>query len=219
MVGMGEAPAVLAAIEAGDAAKLGELLRQNPALATTRDPAGVSAIMHSLYRRRTEMLSLLLAAAPELDMFEATATGRMERVAELLQQDPGLANRWSADGFTPLHFACFFRQEEAARLLLERGADVAGVARNSMKLMPLHSAAAARNLPLVQLLLEHGAPPNAPQQHGWTALHAAAQNGDLEIAKLLIQRGAERNLRNDDGTTAADLARKHGHSEVLALLD
>ena len=30
---------------------------------------------------------------------------------------------WSADGFTPLHYAAFFGQEDAAKLLLERGAE------------------------------------------------------------------------------------------------
>jgi ankyrin repeat protein len=213
-----EASAALAAIEAGDAEKLRALLRENPALASARDSDGVSVIMKALYRRRPDMLDALLTAAPELDIFEATATGRTERVAELLRQDPALANRCSADGFTALHFACFFSQEGVAHLLLEHGADVSGVARNPMKVMPLHSAATARNLAIVRLLLEHGAPPNAPQQQGWTALHAAAQNGDTRMVELLLQHGAERTLRNDDGITAADLARKHGHAEILALL-
>jgi len=215
---MSQAAEVLAAIEGGDAGKLEMLLKENPRLASTRNSSGVSCIMQALYRGRAEMIPLLVEAVPELDVFEATATGCTQRVLELLQGEPALANRWSADGFTPLHFACFFGQEEIARLLIERGADVSGVAHNPMKVMPLHSAAATRNLAIVRLLLEYGAPPNAPQQHGWTALHAAAQNGDKPMVELLMEHGAERTLRNDDGITAADLARKFSHGEIVALL-
>ena len=37
---------------------------------------------------------------------------------------PSSRRNWSADGFTPLHYAAFFGQEDAARILLERGAEV-----------------------------------------------------------------------------------------------
>jgi ankyrin repeat protein len=101
---------VMAAVQAGDAEKLRALLAKNSALASARDASGVSAIMHSLYRRQAEMTKLLLAAGPDLDLFEATTLGRRERVAELLQRDPALAKSWSPDGFTALHLACFFAQ-------------------------------------------------------------------------------------------------------------
>jgi uncharacterized protein len=205
-------------IQAGDIEDLRALLAQDPTLASARDRSGISAIMFALYQNRKDMLELLLAAAPELDIFEATSAGRIERVGALLRRDPGLAAHWSPDGFTPLHFACFFGQEAVALLLLQHGADVAAVSRNPMQVMPLHSAAATRSLAIARALLGHGAPPNARQQQGWTALHAAAQHGDRGLAELLLQHGADRALTNDDGVTPAALARQRGHTELADLL-
>ncbi len=209
---------VIAAIQAGDAGKLRELLARDPALAAARDAQGVSAIMHAQYRQRQELVELLLQAKPELDIFEAAALGRSDRLAQLLRQQLALIASWSADGFTPLHLACFFGQETAAQILLEHGADVAAVARNPMKVAPLHSAVAARSFPIVRALLEHGAPPNARQQQGWTAIHAAAQHGDRAMVELLLAHGADPATTNDDGTTPLQLANEKGHAEIVQLL-
>ncbi len=129
-----------------------------------------------------------------------------------------LANAWSADGFTPLHFACFFAQQEMASFLLQHSADPNAVARNPMKVAPLHSATAARNLPIVTILLTHGASPDVQQQQGWTPLHSAAQHGDRAMAELLLKHGANRFVASDDGVTPAALATKNGHAEIAKLL-
>ncbi len=210
---------VIAAVQSGDKDKLQNLLAADPALAAARDNNGVSAIMQAFYTRHPELLKPLLAAKPALDIFEATALGRMDRVAELLKSDPDLTKSWSADGFTALHFACFFGQGAAGMLLLEHGADVAAVARNPMKVMPLHSAASARNVAMARALLEHGAPVNARQAMGWTPIHAAAQNGDKTLAEALLEHGADPRLTNDEGVSAADLAKKGGHAELAALFE
>src|ERR671918_731550 len=84
----------------------------------------------------------------------------------------------ASDDTTALHFAAFFSQPEAARLLLERGADPHAVSPTFGNVTPLHSAAAASNRDTVRALLDAGADPNARQVGGFTAIHAAAQNGD-----------------------------------------
>jgi uncharacterized protein len=215
---MSEPSAVLAAIQSGEADKLRALLAENPSLVSARDAGGVSAIMQALYYRRQDLLDLLLASAHQLDIFEASATGGKDRVAELLRTDPSLAAAWSADGFTPLHFASFFARDEVALLLLQNGAEVAALSRNPMQVMPLHSAAAARSLAIVRLLLEHDAPPNARQQQGWTALHSAAQNGDQAMVELLLKHGADRSAANDAGVTPSALAAQSGHPHIAHIL-
>ena len=209
---------VMAAIQAGDRNKLSTLLAENPALASARDDAGVSAVMQAVYHRRAELLPLLLASHRGLDIFEAGALGRTDRAAELLLQDPQLASAWSPDGFTALHLAAFFGQEKVADLLVRHGADIQVAARNPMKVAPLHAAAAGHSLPVVRALLERGAAPNARQQKGYTALHSAAQNGDKAMIELLLAHGADRTLANDDGKTAAQYAKDAGHSELAAML-
>lgn len=216
---MNDQAEVIAAVQTANQEKLAALLAKDASLASARDDKGVSAIMHALYQRRSELLKSLLAANPTLDIFEASALGRLDRVAGLLKNDPGLAKSWSSDGFTALHFACFFAHDATGLLLLEHGADAAAVARNPMKVMPLHSAASARNLAMAKALLEHGAPVNARQAMGWTPLHAAAQNGDQPMTELLLKHRADPRMTNDEGVSAIDLANKGGFGNIVGVLE
>ena len=78
----------------------------------SRDRDGVSAIMLSRYRFDRGTTDALLAVDPELDVFEATALGYIDRLRERLDEDPARALAFSADGFTALHFAAFFGKAE-----------------------------------------------------------------------------------------------------------
>lgn len=179
----------------------------------------MSEILEAVYRGDDARVDELLAANPELDVFEAAALGRTDRVAELADGDSGLVSSWTDDGFTPLHLAAFFRRPETARLLVDRGALVDVVARNDqLQVTPLQSAVAARQEETAALLLERGADPNVQQLGGFTALHAAAQNGDEPLAELLLSHGADPSIPAEDGRTAADFARDGGHMELVERL-
>ena len=154
----------------------------------------MSELLQAVYRGDEKRVEELLAGDPELDVFEAAAVGRTDRLRELLDAEPDLANAWAGDGFQPLGLASFFGHVEAARLLVERGAEVNSASRNDMKVMPLHSAAATGDpearIELAKLLLEHGADPNARQQDDFTPLMAAEHNGDERLRRLLLESGA-----------------------------
>lgn len=154
----------------------------------------MSELLQAVYRGDETRVDELLTEDPELDVFEAAAVGRTERLRELLDEEPDLANAWAGDGFQPLGLASFFGHVEAARLLVDRGAEVNSASRNDMKVMPLHSAAATvdpdARFELAKLLLEHGADPNARQQDEYTPLMAADQHGDERLRKLLVEHGA-----------------------------
>ena len=138
-----------------------------------------------------------LAAGRELDVFEASALGRTDRVREVLDADPSLVNAYGDDGFHPVGLASFFGHVETARLLYDRGADANQVARNErIQTAAIHAAAAAEGkdesarFELVKLALEHGADPNLEQGGGFRALDAARQNGDERVEQLLREHGA-----------------------------
>src|SRR5688572_24310848 len=136
-----------------------------------------SAILTAMYQNQRDEAKRLAAGADTLTVWEAAALGADDRLQVLLDGDAALANAFAPDGHTPVGLAAFFAPPSTAKLLLERGADVAAAARNDMKVQPLHAAVASRNAGAVALLLDRGADPNARQQIGYTPLMGAAGSG------------------------------------------
>src|ERR1700676_3121905 len=104
-------------LQAGDADGLRRLLEVNPAFSEASDSTGVSLLMHSIYRGRRDFAELIASKKKALDIFEATALGRLDRLKQCLRDDASTINSRSKDGFTALHFACFFGQPASAPLL------------------------------------------------------------------------------------------------------
>jgi ankyrin repeat protein len=212
------APDLFDAIRAGDRDRVQALLDTDAELVNQRNERGHSPVLIALYHHKREILSLLLARRPTLDLYDACSVGDTARVRELLEANPSLLNAYTSDGFFPLGLAAFFGQPETVRFLLDRGADVNVVARNPMKVQALHAAAASRKIDTVRMLLEAGAPVNTGQQEGWTALHAAAKHGDVEMARLLLARGADPKQPNDQGVSAIGVAAERNDTAMLKAL-
>src|SRR5713226_376007 len=100
-------------LQAGDADGLRRILEQHPASSEARDSSGVSLLMHSIYRGRRDLAELIASKKKALDIFEATSLGRLDRLKQCLRDDASAINSRSKDGFTALHFACFFGQPDA----------------------------------------------------------------------------------------------------------
>ncbi|HEU4387619.1 MAG TPA: ankyrin repeat domain-containing protein [Blastocatellia bacterium] len=210
----------LNAVTKGDVAKVKEMLRADPALAQARDQKGVSAILKATYNGKKEVAAEILATGVQLNIFEAAATGQTERVKTLIKQDVSLVNAFSPDGFMPLGLAVFFGHGDTVEALLAAGAEVNTASRESMKVTPLHSAAAARQTAIAKVLIDHGADVNSSQaESGFTPLHEAALNGDIELARLLLERGAKINAKMTDGKTPLVFALESRQSEMAKFLE
>ncbi len=212
---------LFAAIDAGDGDAIAGLLIEDPSLAATRDPDGVSAPLHALYRGHPRIAELLADSMAELDVFEAAALSRPARVRALLTMDASLARAATPDGFTALHYPAFFggpAASEISGLLLAAGANVNARSANDFDVLPLHSACAGNHDEVVAVLIAGGADVNARQSGGYTPLHGAAQNGADVTVDRLLAAGADRAARNDAGETAADVAAAAGHAELAARL-
>lgn len=115
-----------------------------------------------------------------------------------------------------LGFACAGGRLEAARLLLDHGANPNFQDQESLN--PLISASITGNHELVELLLSRGAKVDLPFRNGGTALADASFNGNTDIMKVLIAHGADVNHQNKSGVTPMMDAAMKGHHDAVEVL-
>ncbi len=211
-----------AAVKAGDVPRATALLDAEPALADARDATGLTAVMIATYHGWRDLTARLAEHRSALDIFEAAALGARDHASALLDVDPALVDAHAADGHSPLGLACFFGHPATAALLLERGAEVERASRGTIRVRPVHAAAAGSDpeaaREIVRLLIAHGADVNIPQDGGWTPLHQAASAGNLPLVELLLDAGADLHARAADGSTPLDTAAERSHDAVVVLL-
>jgi ankyrin repeat protein len=67
-------------------------------------------------------------------------------------------------------------------------------------------------------IIDAGAPINATDENGNTALHAACPGGSLKTVKAVLRRGCETNAQNRHGNTPLHYAYAFGHQDVAEYL-
>ena len=139
------------------------------------------------------------------------------RVFETLLRHPGTdLERKAVNGNTALMMAAFKRDEDKARVLLDKGAKV-----NQPGWAALHYAAASGDVAIAQMLIARGAKLDAlsPTTSGaFTPLMMAAREGHAEVARLLLAKGARRGLKNTEGLTALQMAERAERADVVQVL-
>ena len=169
-------------IDAGDAEGLRALLAREPEQAALHDDQGLTALMRAAYRGG-DVFAAVRDADPPLEPFDRIMVGESEGLPE--------PNARTPDGFTPLHMAAFAHNAQAARTLLEAGADPNVVATASFaRVTPLGTCAFAGANEVAKLLLEHGADTELTGDGDATPLRVAEANGNDELRELLLAHGA-----------------------------
>jgi ankyrin repeat protein len=129
------------AVRAGDVRTVQTILGSQPGLASARDADGTSAVRLAYTGGHRRVLDALLAAGPDLDVFDAAALGHVNQLEILLGLDPSLATSTASDGTTPLHLAARFGHVAAARRLLDAGAEAGALTATGESAAAVASAA------------------------------------------------------------------------------
>jgi ankyrin repeat protein len=214
------------ALDRGDVAALNRLIEEHPGISSVLlvDANGdVGRLLH-LYAnapgRRphpVEIVGALVRDGADIDapvigaghqetaLHWAASNDDVELIDALLDAGADIERPGSSiNGGPPLQSATGYRQMQAVRRLLERGAVY----------FVWHAAALGMMTELAELIADA---PSSDDLGG--ALWQAASNGQLAAAKLLVEHGADVNWRAPwSDETPLDMARTNGRGEVDAWL-
>lgn len=200
------------AVQQNDTRATAALLRAG-AKVTARTRYGVPPLALACVNGHAEIIGQLLAAgadpnAPlpegETPLMTASRTGSVAAVRALLAAGAVVNPHEAWKGQTALMWAVAERHADAARALLENGADVE--ARSNAGLTPLLYAVRAGDLPSVEVLLAAGATINGAATDGTSPLVLAILNAHYELGAKLLDKGADPNAPDPRGSALHALA-------------
>ena len=154
---------------------------------------------------------------------DAAGSGDLTRLNALLDAHPELIDERGGEGVrTALHQAVFGNSEAAVKLLLERGANP-NIRCEGDNAYPLHFAVEKNRVPIIHLLVEHGADTVGEGDYhelgviGWATAWEHFQS-DPETVAYLLAHGARHNIFSavsvgDVETTRGLIARQPGDLE------
>lgn len=175
-----------------------------------------------------------------IDDFVGSAHGNFTRVRELLEANPSLLNANASWNERAIQAAAQTAQVDIAEYLLAAGAplDICTAAMLGRKQQVLNllqtdpsliHAKGAHGLPLMyfpainnqleiaEILLAHGADPNASTPGGTTPLHGTVMFNRPQMTRWLLAHGADPNPRYN-GKTPLAIALEKGLVEIVEIL-
>ncbi len=151
------------------------------------------------------------------EIHEAAKAGNLRQIKNILDKDPSAVKSLDKNINTPLHHAIDENKLTAAKLLINRGADVKAL--NYKKETPLHIAAYEGNADAVKLLLHHRADYTLREMRDRIPLYLATNWGhDLETVKLLVNAGSDVNDKNNRDEIVLVSTLYYGREEIINYL-
>ena len=169
-----------------DAVRL--LVEYGATIDATEHSRGQTAMMWAIAERQSDVVKTLLDLGADISVRSAERPRRIHtRTAGF---NPSGVVDVTQGGNSPLLFAARHGDLDAARYLIDAGADANDTAPVGTSALVV--AAHSGHTELALYLLDQGADPNTDGA-GYTALHAATLRGDVVMADALLAAGADAN--------------------------
>ncbi len=136
------------------------------------------------------LVGLTACASSATKLSRDAINGNLTAVKKRVKEG-GDVNEFDKWGWTPLHWAVYYRSLPVTKFLLENGAD-----------------------PNIQTTGAYGS-----MHAGSTPLMITAYYGLPDFAELLLKHGARANIADDNGITALDYAKRYRYTEVIELIE
>ena len=147
---------------------------------------------------------------------EAAERGDMEQLVSEMTKGVDL-NTGSETEFNALHKAAQRNKVEVVRALIEAGVCLNAHSSSSAD-TPLHVAARAGHVDVVQELIIGGADYTAVNKLGWTPLHSALYSHHMDVARALIRAGCDPTSKTKRGLTPRDVSIRASPHEIDSVL-
>jgi ankyrin repeat protein len=186
---------------------------------TQRDDHGLfgQLVQRAALAGRRDIAELLLKRGAVNDIHTAISLADNQRVQALAAAEPESLRQAPKGSLLPLHFAAICDNVEAARILIEAGAEVEG---DSEGYAPLQCAAIFDGARVAALLLERGASPRTRREggRGYSPLQYACDNGAAKVLRLLFRAGIDLAKDDDQDNPALRLAAEENRAECVQVL-
>ncbi|OKO97715.1 hypothetical protein PENSUB_9895 [Penicillium subrubescens] len=225
-----ESSALIWAAQNNKIALANRLLKEYRANANTTDNRSRTPVFHAIQSGSEEMIQTLLESAADINwkddqkqtpLLYALQRGHLSLARVLLQHFNPSVNCMDTKGRNAIWYAVANCDEELVLFLLELRSDIWMM--DCRQTTTLSLAISNRNLPIIQLLLDHSqAHPSQPRlvdvHAGDHPLCLAVQADLKEIAHTLIKYGADIHVTDRYGQPLLHQAASNGHDDVIKLL-
>ena len=161
------------------------------------------------------IVSLNAHSQVEKTVFDVARTGNLKEIKQIFKTNPKAILEISSEGFSPLILAIYRKNNEVAKFLINKGADVNG---NSKMGTPLMAAVVKGNTEMAKLLLSKKVDVNCVDFNGTTALIYATMFKHYDIVDELVKAGANVEMKDNRKNGAIEYAILANDDKLMELL-
>jgi len=149
------------------------------------DRIGESPVMLALSTGHPRLARRIIAAGYRPDIWESAALNLAGELHSVAVSSPDRLDICNAEGWAPMHLACYAHAHDALAVLCEFASDPNVLACNSAMETPLHSAVRVDDARLVEPLRAAGADPRFTDAAGRTPMQLAIELASVAACSAL----------------------------------